>query len=107
MDFSDAINIITGILGVLCCLNGYLIWKKQIMIFQSINRYARVKPEDMDAYCKEIGISNILIGIGVVFIGIYNQYFESSLGVLIYVLILAVGCYIGIKAQIKYNGSML
>ncbi len=107
MGFSDAINIITGVLGVLCCLNGYLIWKKQKLKIHNKNRYARVKPEDMAPYCKKIGVCNILIGISVIFISIYNQYFESSIGVLIYVLILGVGCYIGIKAQIRYNGSIL
>ncbi len=105
MTFLEIINILTVVVGLLCCFNGYMIWKNQKVKFLNKNNFSRVKTNDMPVYCKKIGQSNILIGTSAVFMGIYNQYFESSIGVLIYMILLSVGFYIGIKAQNKYNCS--
>ncbi len=107
MTFSVIINLLCLFIGVLCCLNGYLIWKKQNLKFLNNSNYARVKLQDIPAYSKSIGLCNILIGISVIFMGVYNQYFESMFGVLVYMVVMGLGFFIGIKAQLKYNGSII
>ncbi len=107
MSFSDLIKIFCIISGVFCCFTGYLMWKKQNMKFLNKNNYAKVKVEDMPMYTKKIGQGNILLGFNVIWIVLFNEFFDSWIGLLVFVTIMILSFYIQIKAQLKYNGSII
>lgn len=91
------------LLGFLLCLNGYRIWvKKRLSVIHDLSQM-RVKEEDIPSYARRVGISFILLGVGVAFAGIYGYFTGSSMGYLVLGVAFLIACLIFVKAQKRYN----
>lgn len=96
--------IIDLAVGLFILILGMQIWKKQKISLLHDYHYKNVKEKDIQAYTRLIGISLILLGIGICITGLLIL-FESSrwwipilAGFVIFFLLMN-------KAQKKYNGS--
>ena len=97
--------IVTAAVGILLTVFGYLIWKKQKIALLHEYHYKNVKPEDVPAYTRLIGIGQIVIGAGLCLTGVL-QLFSERLWVWIpFVLCLIAGTVVLDRAQRTYNGS--
>ena len=97
--------IILFAVAALCAVLGLLIWKKQKISLVHDYHHWNVREEDVPAYCRQVGISLLVIGAGIGLDGVANLFSRDSLGY----LALGVGIIGGIivmhKAQKKYNGG--
>ena len=98
--------IIELAIGAICIILGMLLWKKQMISLLHDYHYKHVKKEDIPAYTRQMGISLIIIGAGIIITGLLNLAYSS----LWWVPMLA-GFVLGLAliytAQKKYNGSIL
>ena len=90
--------------GLLCVVLGLLIWKKQKVSLIHDYHYRKVKKTDIPAYTRLMGISLILIGIGICVTGLLNLI-ESSLWWIPMLIGFVAGFIVMNKAQKQYNGS--
>ena len=102
MIFGLLINISVG--SILIYI-GCLIWIKQKISLLHSYHYANVKKEDLKAYGKQMGIGNIILGIGVSLMGICTCFQIENIGWIIFMLSIIISIIIFHKAQMKYNGS--
>lgn len=102
MIFGLLINLSVGLLLIII---GYLIWFKQKISLLHSYHYANVKKEDLNAYGKQMGIGNIILGICVSLMGICTYFDLENLGWVIFILGFIISIYIFHKAQKRYNGS--
>ena len=93
--------------GILFFVLGTLLWKKQRMDLVNEWHTRNVKPEDVPAYTRLIGLSLLAIGAGCVVTGIVACIFEEALGWLALPAGFVVGFALIWKAQKKYNGGKM
>lgn len=92
--------------GAVCCILGFLIWKKRMLSILHEYHYKNVKSDDIPAYTRQIGIGLLVIGAGIILEGVLDLLHSSfwwiplSAG-------LATGIIVMYRAQKKYNGSVL
>ena len=92
-------------IGALCIVLGLLVWlKKMVKILHSYH-YKKVKEEDIPAYTRLVGISLILVGVGIAVTGVLDLFNIALWWVSLVVGIVA-GMTLLIVAQKKYNGSI-
>ncbi len=91
--------------GLLLIVLGLLTWKKQRVTI--IHEYHRknVKKEDLPEYAREMGIAQIVIGIGLCLTGILLAATVSVFAWIPFVANLLAGLYIMHRALTKYNGG--
>ncbi len=90
--------------GLACVILGLVLWKKQKISLLHEYHYSNVKPEDIAAYTRQMGIGLILIGCGILLTGVLNLFSSPCWWVSLFGGILA-GLVVMHKAQKKYNGS--
>ena len=90
--------------GLLCIVEGLLIWKKQKVSLLHDYHYKNVKEEELPAYARRIGIGLIVIGVGLCVTGVLNLL-EPPLWWLAMLLGFAAGLTVMHRAQKRYNGS--
>ena len=103
-------GIIVGVsieetVGVLLIVLGLVIWIKKAVSLLHTYHYKHVEEEDIPAYCRVIGISLILMGVGLCATGVLNL-FESAWWWIPFTVGFVVGIAVFIFAQKKYNGSI-
>lgn len=95
--------IILGIVGIVCTVLGYLIWKKQKISLLHDYHYDKVSEENKPAFCKLSGIGVTLVGLGIfvtaVFIGITNSVWSF----LAFIVGFVAGITLLIYSGRKYN----
>ena len=91
-------------IGLLCIVLGSLLWKKQMVKILHSYHYQNVKKADLPAYCKQMGIGTILIGIGLCGMSVF-QLKESNYWWIPMLIGLVTGFVIWHRAQMRYNGS--
>ena len=94
-------------IGSICIIIGLLIWKKQKVNLVNDNQHKNVRPEDIPAYTRLVGIGIIVIGVGIVFAGVFNLMYKTALVFISLAAGFIYGMYLLAKAQKKYNGSLL
>ena len=92
--------------SAICIILGFLIWKKRRISLLHDYHYRNVKTEDIPAYTKQIGMSLIIIGIGI-FITALLDLAYSSLWLISMFSGFAVGMALIIRTQKRYNGSIM
>ena len=98
--------IIYSLVGIILIVLGLITWKKQKISILHEYHYKNVKPEDIPAYTKAMGIGEIVIGAGLCLTAVCMLF--SSNEVLVYAPVAAsvvIGFLVMNKAQMKYNGG--
>ena len=98
--------LIEAIVGILCIVLGFLIWKKQKISLIHDYHYRNVKEEDVPSYTRQIGSGLIIIGSGILLTGMLDLL-NSSLWWIPLIIGFSLGLIVIIKAQKKYNGSIM
>ena len=93
-----------AVVGLILVALGLLTWKKQTPSFLHSYHYKNVKEEDIPAYTKQMGIGQIVIGIGLCLVAGLRLITKSKVSWLGLVAGL-IGLVIFHDAQKKYNGS--
>ena len=94
------------VIGLVVVGLGIWTWKKQNLVILHEYHYKNVKPEDIPAYTKAMGIGEIVIGAGLCLTAVCMLF--SSNEVLVYAPVAAsvvIGVLVMNKAQMKYNGG--
>ena len=99
--------IISMLVGLALIVMGLLIWKKQMTGIIAGYHQKSVQESDVPAYTRLIGIGLLILGVGVCLTGIINLAFQTGLGWIAYGVGLVTGMGLIIKAQMKYNGSII
>lgn len=99
--------IIMLVVGLLLCASGFSISKGNISLMHSYH-YRRVT--DKEGYCKAVGKTTMLMGVPVA-LSSFTALFPSipligSLGTVVILVSLFVGCVFIFKYQYKYNGGL-
>ena len=101
--------ILTTLIGIFICVLGGVNMTGNISSLHSYHR-KRVREEDKKPFGRLVGIGNILIGIGVIFLGVFMYVFERTqnysyfiAGSIIFGVGMVVGLGISFFAMIKYN----
>lgn len=96
-------TIIVCVIGIICTILGYLMWKKEKISILHSYHYDKVSEEDKKAFCAISGIGILLIGIGLLITGIIIGITDSALSFIAFAIGFVVGLVMLIYAGIKYN----
>ena len=97
--------IVLCFVGVLLIVLGLLIWKRQMIGLIHEYHHRNVRPENVAAYTKRVGIAQILFGGCTVGAGVVDFVSGTLWGWALFVAGLVVFFIIMHFAQMKYNGS--
>ena len=97
--------IILSVVGLLLVIFGLLIWVKKKVSLVHEYHYRNVRSVDIPAYCRLLGRSLVILGIGTILTGVINVVFDTALGWLAFIVGLIVFFVLANRAQKKYNGS--
>ena len=95
--------ILVSLIGFICIILGYLMWKKEKISILHSYHYDKVSEEDKKAFCAISGIGILLIGIGLLITGIIIGITDSALSFIAFAIGFVVGLVMLIYAGIKYN----
>ena len=96
-------SIITGSVGIVFAILGWLIWKKEKISLLHEYHYNRVTEEDKKVFCKLSGIGVLIIGIGLVITAIVLGVTNSSWSFIFFCCGMVTGLIILIYSGIRYN----
>ncbi len=96
--------VITGAIGILITVLGWLLWKKEIITLLHDYHVDKVSAENKAAFCKQSGIGLIIIGTGLMVTAVILGFTDSALSFLCFAACFAVGMVMLIMAGMKYNG---
>ncbi|WP_130838482.1 DUF3784 domain-containing protein [Lachnoclostridium sp. Marseille-P6806] len=95
--------IITGGVGVLLTVLGWLIWKKEKLSLMHDYHVDKVSAEDRPAFCKLSGTGLIVMGIGLLITAAILAITDSAYSFLCFAVCFAAGLAMLIFAGAKYN----
>ena len=98
--------IVMCAVGLLCVVLGLLIWKKQMISLVHDYHHRHVRPEDVPAYTRLVGIGLLLIGAGILLTEIIDLVTGTLWGWLAFGAGFVAGIALMQRAQTKYNGSL-
>lgn len=96
-------SIITGSVGIVFAILGWLIWKKEKISILHEYHYNRVAEEDKKVFCKLSGIGVLVIGIGLVITAVFLGITNAVWSFMFFGIGMVVGLIILIYAGIRYN----
>ena len=91
--------------GILFLVLGAVLWGKQKISLVNEYHTRKVKPEDVPAYTKRMGLAMIAIGAGCVLTGVIALWLEKPLGWIALAVGFAVGFVLIHRAQKTCNGG--
>lgn len=94
---------IEGIVGIICAVLGYLIWKKEKITLLHDYHYYNVKEEDKKAFCTLSGMGVFSIGIGLLITAVLLGITESPWSFVVFGAAFVLGVILLIYAGIRYN----
>lgn len=95
--------IITGGIGVLLIVLGFLLWKKEMITLLHDYNVDKVSPENRTAFCKLSGIGLIVIGLGLLITAVLLGITDSAYSFICFGVGFAAGLFALIAAGMKYN----
>ena len=94
---------ITGLVGVIIIIMGWLVWKKEkINLFHDYH-INKVSPENKADFCKQSGIGLIVIGVSLLITALILALTDSALSFICFAAGFIVGLTALITAGMKYN----
>lgn len=103
MSSTNGISFI--VVGLILSALGLLIWKKQDVSILHSYHHKNVKKEDLPAYTQQMGIGQIVAGLGLCLTGVLRLFMKSFVSWIGVIVGLVIGFAIMHKAQMKYNGT--
>ena len=97
--------ILFALIGALLIVIGALIWARKMIRLIHEYHYQNVRPEDVGAYTKRVGIALILLGVFVAATGIINFASRTHWGWISFVVGFLVFLVLMHVTQKRYNGS--
>ena len=91
--------------GLLLIVLGLLIWKKQKITLIHDYQWKNVRKKDVPAYCRQVGLGLVVMGVGAALTGPINYFTGTQKGLYAFAAGFAAGLILMNKAQKKYNGS--
>ena len=95
--------IITGGVGVLLVILGFLLWKREMITLLHNYHVSNVSPENRRAFCKLSGIGLIVIGLSLLITAVVLGITDSAYSFICFGVGSAVGLFALIAAGMKYN----
>lgn len=89
------------LLGALVIVLGFVIWKKQKL--EWINPHYKVKFQNVESFTRMSGFSTIGIGASMLISGFLWLFQLIGIGIVVFVICIAISLALFIAAQIKYN----
>lgn len=99
--------IVFLVVGVLCCILGLLLWKKQKLSLLHDYHIRNVKEADIPAYTRRMGFGLLAIGAGCLLTGVLAFGLEQPLGWIAFPVGFLVGLVLMLRAQKRYNGGVI
>ena len=93
------------IVGIVMAVLGLLTWKKQTVSILHSYHYKKVREEDIPAYTRQMGIGQLIIGIGLCLTGLIRFKTGTFISWVPFLAGSVAGFVMMDKAQKKYNGS--
>ena len=94
---------VTGAVGVLLAVFGWLIWKKEKITLLHDYHTDKVTPENRKAFCTLSGIGILVIGIGLLITAVLLGVTDSAASFLCFAAAFIAGLALLILAGKKYN----
>jgi len=95
--------IIVGFTGIIFCLLGYLIWKKQKITLLHDYHYDKVSTEDKEAFCALAGKGVLTIGVSLLMTAVIIRITDSAWSFIVFGTGFVVGMRILVAAEKRYN----
>ena len=95
--------LITGGVGTIIAVLGWLIWKKEKLSLMHDYHVNKVSAENKTAFCRLSGIGLIVIGIGLLISAVILFVTDSAYSFLCFAVCFEVGLAMLITAGAKYN----
>ena len=95
--------IITGGVGVLLVILGFLLWKREMITLLHNYHVSNVSPENRRAFCKFSGIGLIVIGLSLLITAVVLGITDSAYSFICFGVGFAVGLSALIATGMKYN----
>lgn len=96
-------SVLTGLVGIVFCALGYLIWKKEKISLLHDYHYDKVRPEDRKAFCALSGGGVISIGTGLLITAVLLAMTDSIWSFMAFAGGFAAGLALLMTAGKKYN----
>jgi len=94
---------LSGSVGILSIVFGWLIWKKEKLSLLNDGHTDRLSPENRQAYCRLAGIGLIVAGVSLVITGVILGITDSAYSFLCFAAGGPAGLALLITAGAKYN----
>ncbi len=94
---------LTGGVGIIIAILGWLIWKKEKISLLHDYHVNKVSSENRPAFCRLSGIGLIVIGIGLSISAVILVITDSAYSFLCFTVCFAVGLAMLIAAGVKYD----
>ena len=95
--------IMTGGVGVIFAVMGWLLWKKEKLSLMHNYHVDKVSAENRPAFCKLSGIGLIVIGVGLLITAVILGITDSAYSFLFFAACYVAGLAMLITAWTKYN----
>lgn len=95
--------IIICVIGTICTILGYLMWKKEKISLLHSYHYDKVSEGDKKAFCTLSGIGIFLIGLGLLITGVIIGITDSALSFIAFAIGFIAGLMMLIYSGIRYN----
>ena len=95
--------IITGGVGVLLVILGFLLWKREMITLLHNYHVSNVSPENRRAFCKLSGSGLIVIGLSLLITAVVLGITDSAYSFICFGVGFAVGLFALVAAGMMYN----
>ena len=95
--------IIVGLTGIVFCLLGYLIWKKQKITLLHDYHYDKVSEKDKEAFCVQSGKGVLTIGVSLLITAVVIGITDSPWSFVVFAIGFVAGMRMLIMAGNRYN----
>ena len=95
--------VITGAIGILIAVLGWLLWKKEKIAILHAHHVDKVSADNKAAFCKLSGSGLIVIGAGLMITAVILGVTDSACSFICFAASFAVGMGYLIGAGVKYN----
>ena len=97
--------ILVALIGTLCMVLGYLLWKKERITLLHEYHYDHVAPEHKKAFCTLSGVGMIAMGAGMLLTAVLLSITTSWWSFLLFAIGFGIGIGLLVSAGKKYNIS--
>ena len=97
--------IVIALVGAVCCVMGWLLWKKERITLLHDYHYDQVSEADKTDFCRLSGWGVLAIGIGLLFTAVILLLTESAWSFLAFAAGFALGLFFLIYAGKRYNSK--